>query len=98
MHLYHDNRQRLPPNRRTLAESPSWAWLILPYLEQSNLYKLWPEGWSYPGIDPTKPITLAGKQIAGNVLSTKVALYFCPSFRAPGDPSTLSSPFKQDIQ
>jgi prepilin-type N-terminal cleavage/methylation domain-containing protein len=98
MHLYHDNRLRLPPNRRTLSESPSWAWLILPYLEQNNLYKLWQEGWPYPGIDPSKPITLAGKQVAGSVLSTQLTLYFCPSFRAPGDPSSLSKPFAQDIQ
>ena len=98
MHLYHDSRSRLPPNRKTLAESPSWAWLILPYLEQNNLYKLWPEGWAYPGIDPSKPITLAGKQAAGDVLSTQLSLYFCPSFRAPGDPSSLSKPFAQDIQ
>src|SRR5262245_54544605 len=98
MHLYHNTRGRLPPNRRTLSESPSWAWLILPYLEQSNLYKLWPEGWPYPGIDPTKPISLAGKLMAGDVLSKQVPLYFCPSYRAPGDPSTLSKPFAQDIQ
>src|SRR5438105_6609088 len=40
MHLYEDTYSRLPPSRRSMAESPSWAWLILPGLEQDNLYNM----------------------------------------------------------
>jgi hypothetical protein len=75
-------------------EGPTWAWLILPNLEQGNLYKLWPEGWPYPGIPPGAPITLQGKLTAGTVLSTSVPLYSCPSFRPPG---VISNPFAQDL-
>jgi prepilin-type N-terminal cleavage/methylation domain-containing protein len=94
MHLYHDNYLHLPPSRRRMTESPSWAWLILPYLEQQNLYMLWPEGWPYPGIPPGAPVTVEGKQTAGTVLSNSVPIYSCPSFRAPGN---TTIPFKQDV-
>src|SRR5947209_3438130 len=42
MHNYHNLHKRLPPNRLTMKEGPSWAWLILPQLEQENLYNKWP--------------------------------------------------------
>ena len=89
-HLYHDTFLRLPESRRLVTACPSWAWVILPYLEQNNLYRLWPEGWPYPGIPPAAPFTLAGLQTAGAVLSNSVPIYTCPSFRGPG---TLSIPF-----
>jgi prepilin-type N-terminal cleavage/methylation domain-containing protein len=95
MHLYHDQFKRLPPSRKGMAESPSWAWLILPNLEQNNLYQQWQDGWPYPGMDPSKPITPDVIAKAGAILSTSVSIYFCPSFRAPG---ALVKPFAQDIQ
>jgi prepilin-type N-terminal cleavage/methylation domain-containing protein len=94
MHLYENVHGRLPPSRRSMGEGPSWAWLILPQLEQDNLYKLWPDGWSYPGVVPGLPITVEEKTIAGDVLSRPVPVYFCPSFRPPG---SVSNPFTQDI-
>jgi prepilin-type N-terminal cleavage/methylation domain-containing protein len=96
VHLYHDAHKRLPPSRRTLAESPSWAWLILPNLEQDNLYRQWTEGWPYPGLDPTKPYDPAAVAAAGIVLTMPVPQYFCPSFRDPAS-KTLSAPFAQDL-
>ncbi len=45
LHLHHDQVHGLPPSRRTLNESPSWAWLILPYMEQENLGRR-PAGFS----------------------------------------------------
>lgn len=40
MHHYHDTQGFLPPTR--LAEQQAtWAVLILPYLEQDNLYRQW---------------------------------------------------------
>jgi prepilin-type N-terminal cleavage/methylation domain-containing protein len=100
MHLYHDQHWKLPPNRRNMGpngeskEGQSWAWMILPYLEQDNLYKLWPDGWPYPGIDPSLPIPPNAGLIAGKVLSMAVPNFNCPSFRAVG---TLVPPFAQDL-
>jgi len=93
--LYENSFGRLPPSRRTMAESPTWAWLILPYLEQTNLYRQWPEGWSYPGISSGKSITPDGKTLTGNVLSTAVPIFFCPSFRSANS-APVSQSFAQD--
>src|SRR5262245_35655700 len=93
MQAYEGQFGRLPPSRNGLAESPSWAWLILPQLEQDNLYRLWPQGWPYPGIAPGKPITPASIEMTVKVLSTPVPTYFCSSFRTPGD---ASASFAQD--
>jgi prepilin-type N-terminal cleavage/methylation domain-containing protein len=85
--LYHDTYKTLPPSRTTLSESPSWAWLLLPYLDQQALYNQWAAGSPYPGlpagIDPTK-ITDQQKEFIIQVLSGPVPQYFCPSRRIPG--------------
>ena len=96
MHMYEGQFDHLPPSRLAQAESPSWAWLILPELEQDNLYNLWPPGWPYPGIAPNKPITAAGIERSVEVMSSAVPTFFCPSFRAPtaGD---VNKPFPQDL-
>ena len=93
MQMYEGRFGRLPPSRFSLTECPSWAWLILPQLEQDNLYKLWPPGWPYPGIAPNKPITAASLEQTVTILSTPVPTFFCSSFRPPGD---VSLPFAQD--
>ena len=95
LHLHHDQHRRLPPSRRLMTESPTWAWLLLPNLEQDNLYKLWPEGWPYPGLAPGGKVTPEGTAISGSVLSTPVPTYFCPSFRSPSD-NIVSQGFPQD--
>jgi prepilin-type N-terminal cleavage/methylation domain-containing protein len=94
MHLYHDQTQRLPPSRKTMRESPSWAWLILPQLEQENLYKQWPAGWPYPGLAPGAPVTADAVSLTNKILSTAVPIYSCPSFRPPGGASIT---FAQDL-
>ncbi len=93
-HLYHDQHKRLPPNRYALKEGPSWAWLLLPNLEQNNLYRQWQSGWPYPGMDPSRPIDAAAKARAEQVLATAVPQYFCPS---RGRSSTLTGSFPQDL-
>src|SRR6516225_2504887 len=40
VHNYHDSYGALPPDRIAMCW-PTWAVLILPYLEQDNEYKLW---------------------------------------------------------
>jgi prepilin-type N-terminal cleavage/methylation domain-containing protein len=97
MHLYHDSYNSLPPSRKATGESPTWAWLILPNLEQQNLYNQWPEGWPYPGLPPGATITQEAVAQSASIMSTQVPIYFCPSFRSPGGPNTLSSTFKQDL-
>ena len=96
VHLYVDTFGRLPPSRIGMAEGPSWAWLILPDLEQDNLYKLWPIGWPYPGLAPGAPITPEAVDQTSKVMSKQVPTYFCPSFRSPGDANTISASFGQD--
>jgi hypothetical protein len=48
----------------------SWAWMILPQLEQENIYNL---------LDLTKPMS----EDQFRVLNTAVPIYFCPSRRPP---------------
>jgi type II secretory pathway pseudopilin PulG len=78
-HLYHDQYKRLPPDRATLDYGPSWAWIVLPNLEQNNLYRLWPTGWEYPGVEPGTVIDATAMARASQVLCTAVPQYFCPS-------------------
>src|SRR6266436_2113016 len=40
VHNYHDTRKSLPPDRLA-TDWVTWAVLILPYLEQDNVYKQW---------------------------------------------------------
>ena len=96
MHNYHDSHGVLPPSRRARppqAEGPTWAWLLLPYLEQENLYKQWPDGWPYPGLAAGKPATAANQGLTDSVLGTPVATYFCPSVARQ---TKLGQPFAQD--
>jgi type II secretory pathway pseudopilin PulG len=84
-HLYADRHGSLPPSRKSMAEGPTWSWLILPDLEQQNLYNLWPDGWPYPGLAPGAPVTPQGIAKSAEALDTPVPTYFCPSFRSPTD-------------
>jgi prepilin-type N-terminal cleavage/methylation domain-containing protein len=96
LHAFHDLRGQLPPDRETLAEGRTWAWLILPQLEQDNLYDLWPEGWPYPGLAPGG--TVDDKSLAQStaVLSISVPIYYCPSRRSARTAS-VGSAFGQDL-
>jgi prepilin-type N-terminal cleavage/methylation domain-containing protein len=91
--LYHDTYHKLPPTRGNMAEGPTWAWYLLPQLEQENLYRLWPEGWPYPVVDPKAPPGTV-KLDAAQILATPVAVYFCPSFRGSSS-QQVSQPFPQ---
>jgi prepilin-type N-terminal cleavage/methylation domain-containing protein len=100
MQMHHDTFGRLPPTRTATrpdggsVEGPTWAWLILPYLEQTSLYKLWHEGWPYPGIAPGDPNPSSKLETASSILTSIVPHYYCPSFRSPG---ALSFPVAQDL-
>ncbi len=71
-HMYHNNNNKLPPNRLSDLHA-TWAVLILPYLEQSNLYAQWNIVQTY--YDQSDAARL-----------TPVPMYFCPSRRGPQTP------------
>jgi type II secretory pathway pseudopilin PulG len=70
MHNYHDTHRTLPPSRLRMTDSVSWAWLILPQLEQDNIYKRISEG---------TPLSMTP---AGTIVYP-TPIYFCPSRRQP---------------
>jgi prepilin-type N-terminal cleavage/methylation domain-containing protein len=80
MHLYHDGHKTLPPSRLG-GQGATWAVLILPYIEQGNLYQMWALDKGYEA----QPAAAC---------QAPVKLYFCPSRRLPGDVG-LSEPFPQ---
>jgi prepilin-type N-terminal cleavage/methylation domain-containing protein len=80
-HLYHDSNKRFPASRPDW-EGPSWAWQILPQLEQGNLHQLWPTN------TPIHQLPNASFMV------TPVPVYFCPSRRSPGQ-NTVAPAFAQ---
>jgi type II secretory pathway pseudopilin PulG len=80
LHQYHDDHGQLPPSRLA-GEGPTWAWLLLPYLEQENTYRLW-----QPGV----PFT----QAPDAARLSPVPIYFCPS-RRTASTAGYSSSFTQ---
>jgi len=78
LHNYENTFQKLPPSR--LGEGyATWSVLLLPFIEQDNLYNQWNLGQSY----------YMQNSVAR---TTSVRLYFCPSRRtANAAPSTSMS-------
>jgi prepilin-type processing-associated H-X9-DG protein len=68
MHHYEGVLDRLPPSRLDVGYA-TWAVLILPFLEQDNLYYQWAVGQTY----------YVQNRIARE---TPVRIYFCPSRRS----------------
>jgi prepilin-type N-terminal cleavage/methylation domain-containing protein len=95
LHVYHDNHRALPPSRRRLGEGQSWAWIILPQLEQDARYQLWPADWPYPGLPPGAPVTQQALDVTAAAINQPEALYFCPSRRQPGSVTAVA--FAQDL-
>src|SRR5262249_5729570 len=76
IHSYHDATATLPYSRLDTAET--WAVLIMPYIEQKNLFALWKMGQNY--YSQTDAVRL---QV--------VPTYLCPTRRAPGTGVTIST-------
>jgi prepilin-type N-terminal cleavage/methylation domain-containing protein len=76
VHNYHDAFRYLPPARcEASGFGPTWAVLLLPYLEQENVYRRWDlQDTYYRQLDEARMV---------NVKS-----YFCPSRRQPSGFST----------
>jgi prepilin-type N-terminal cleavage/methylation domain-containing protein len=83
-HVYENANGNFPPSRLG-GESQSWAWIILPQLEQDNLYHQWST------TDPLYKLTDA----ATGAIKTPVPVYFCPSRRSPND-GVMAGGFPQD--
>ncbi len=77
-HLYQDTYKKLPPGWLTTgvaeAPSPGWTWatLIMPYIEQGNLY-------TSMGVDAKTPNGPNNAANSVGAMQTKVAIYRCPS-------------------
>jgi prepilin-type N-terminal cleavage/methylation domain-containing protein len=82
--LYESAHRRQPPSRLE-GESQTWAWIILPYLEQENLYRKW---------DVNTPIY--GLKDPG-ILKATLPTYYCPS-RRDSTGLVVAPSFKQDAQ
>jgi prepilin-type N-terminal cleavage/methylation domain-containing protein len=74
-HNYHDTEAQLPP-LRVSNNHTTWFVLIMPYMEQGNIAKL----WTYTALY-SSTTNDAGRQL-------QVKSYYCPSRRAPGRVST----------
>jgi prepilin-type N-terminal cleavage/methylation domain-containing protein/prepilin-type processing-associated H-X9-DG protein len=80
-HNYENTRLHLPPSR-IRGEYMTWAWIILPQLEQGNLYQIWPEG-STVGLHYIE---------STGFLNTPIPVYTCPSRRDPGQITAAGFP------
>jgi prepilin-type N-terminal cleavage/methylation domain-containing protein/prepilin-type processing-associated H-X9-DG protein len=69
-HNFHDSRGFLPPSQLA-KDYVTWAVLVLPYLEQDNIYKLWNTQILY-------------SQQSADATQNNLKVFFCPSRRAPG--------------
>jgi prepilin-type N-terminal cleavage/methylation domain-containing protein len=76
VHNYHDVYGVIPYSR--YKEYGTWVVLLLPYLEQDNLFKLWDPHATY--FDQSDQFRL-----------TPVPVLFCPTRRSPTTPPTASS-------
>jgi len=72
-HNYHDAHNALPPDRIAAGGFVSWAVLIMPYIEQQNIYKLWDTTLKYQD----QP----NNGVPGDPTPNNVPIYFCPTRR-----------------
>jgi prepilin-type N-terminal cleavage/methylation domain-containing protein/prepilin-type processing-associated H-X9-DG protein len=76
LHNYHGTNERLPPSRMS-ANGPTWAVLLMPELEQDNLFYRWNVNQPYAWQTDVARLT-------------PVKTYFCPSRRASNSAPTFS--------
>jgi prepilin-type N-terminal cleavage/methylation domain-containing protein/prepilin-type processing-associated H-X9-DG protein len=77
-HNFHDTFKFLPPSQIGPIHV-TWAVLVLPYLEQDNLYRLW-------------NIQLPYGQQSLNATRNNLKVYFCPTRRAPNEEYSIDTP------
>jgi type II secretory pathway pseudopilin PulG len=74
LHEYHNTHNHLPPTR--YADGPTWAVMVLPYLEQEDPYRKW-------------NFTLSYAEQLIKARSINVPVYFCPTRRSIGGRSEV---------
>jgi len=90
MHNFHDARGTLPWGRSKGAlDSPSWAVLVLPFIEQQNVYTRFTDptinGTSFPMIvRGERPVVtthnlIRGQWVASGVMQTPIPAFNCPA-------------------
>ena len=91
MHHYHVDYGKLPPRARLAGPSDAnngagatWAVLIMPYLEQDNLYNQWSLSARYYDQNET-------------ARRASVRIYFCPTRRSAGSAPDSSTSGDQSI-
>jgi prepilin-type N-terminal cleavage/methylation domain-containing protein len=72
VHAYHDVYQLLPPAGIGADGEATWAVLILPFLEQQNLYRQWDLSLEYTNY-----------REPASVVEAQVPAYYCPARRSP---------------
>ena len=79
-HNFHDAKKGLPPSRLAKNDFPTWAWQLLPYLEENSLQAQYNPKVAYS----TLPL---------KVRLTSVSTYICPSrgLREPTYPASYAS-------
>jgi prepilin-type N-terminal cleavage/methylation domain-containing protein len=68
---YEVDRHTLPPSY-VVEMGPSWMFMIMPYVEEAELFRRWDMGKTY-------------YNQADIVRKTQLAIYYCPSRRSPAD-------------
>jgi prepilin-type N-terminal cleavage/methylation domain-containing protein/prepilin-type processing-associated H-X9-DG protein len=81
VHNYHDSFGRLPPSRLGQRHYATWPVLLMPHLEQDNVFRLWDLRLGYPH-QPPSPLDPPGDP-GGAARRALVKTFFCPSRRAP---------------
>jgi prepilin-type N-terminal cleavage/methylation domain-containing protein/prepilin-type processing-associated H-X9-DG protein len=79
VHNYHDVRQALPPDRIFPGGFVTWAVLIMPYIEQQNVYSLWDTKLEYQNQPNFSNGNTNGT--TGDPTPNNIALFFCPTRR-----------------
>ncbi len=83
VHNYHDTYSAFPPDRYA-NDWPTWAVVILPYIEQNNVYQLWNLQLRYQE-QPNR----------GNIndpTRREIKTYYCPSRRSPSGMFSVNDP------
>ena len=78
VHNFHDARRSLPPSFLTGGGHAPWLVMILPYVEQQDLYRVANVSISYFDV----------ARMPDRVIRTEVPTYRCPSHRTSGEYST----------
>src|SRR5438045_1250698 len=81
VHNYHDARGELPPDR-IANDWPTWAVLILPFIEQDAAYRQWDITRRFA--EQANPSPNANSINPNDPCTKFVKTYYCPSRRDPG--------------